>query len=79
MSGSGYKQRYGGGRRVKHHIPVYKGTRDDEREADLFEARARALAPVLGFCGYCGVDVDEVNGKLHGHDCSVQAERRRAR
>jgi hypothetical protein len=54
-------------------------TRDTVADLELEAERFRRLAPVLGFCGTCGVNVDEVNGKLHANDCSyLPAERRRA-
>ncbi len=50
-----------------------------ERDLELEAQRFRKLAPVFGWCGTCGVVVDEANGKLHGYDCSyLPAERRKA-
>lgn len=54
-------------------------SRDVEADLELEAKRFRELAPVLGFCGACGVSVDEANGKLHDKDCPyLPAERRRA-
>jgi hypothetical protein len=53
-------------------------TRDDLVDRDLEAAKFRRLAPVLGFCGACGVTVDEAAGRLHAHDCPyLPTERRR--
>jgi hypothetical protein len=57
-------------------VPVYSG-RDAEQTAADFARRAEALAPVLGFCGWCGEVVDEAAGKLHAPDCGVSESRRR--
>lgn len=64
--------------RRRDAVPVYRGT-EDEAHADRMTARAKALAPTLGYCGCCGVSVDEANGKLHDKWCAVDAERREAR
>lgn len=59
-------------------MPVYR-EREDEAHADAMAARAKTLAPRLGFCGSCGVSVDEDGGKLHDPQCpDVPEERRRA-
>lgn len=53
--------------------------RDVEADIELEAKRFRDLAPALGFCGACGISVDEANGKLHDKDCPyLPAERRRA-
>jgi hypothetical protein len=50
-----------------------------EAEAEREARHWQATAPKLGFCGHCGENVDEANGKLHAHDCPyLPAERRRA-
>ncbi len=54
-------------------------TRDTVVDFELEAKRFRALAPVLGWCGSCGVTVDEAAGALHANDCPyLPAERRRA-
>ncbi len=54
-------------------------SRDVDADLALEAERFRRLAPVLGFCGTCGVNVDEANGKLHANDCPyLPAERRTA-
>jgi len=62
--------------RRRDNIPVYAGPQD-EAHANAMEARARALAPVLGWCPNCGEHVDEAAGKLHDPWCIVEPERRR--
>lgn len=44
-------------------------TRDVETDMAQEAANFQRLAPVLGFCGSCGVTVDEARGRLHGFDC----------
>ena len=54
-------------------------TRDDVADLELEARNFQRLAPVLGFCGSCGVSVDEANGKLHDNQCPyLPAERRQA-
>ena len=54
-------------------------TRDVVADLELEAKQFQRLAPVLGFCGACGVSVDEAHGKLHASDCPyLPAERRRA-
>lgn len=57
-------------------VPVYRG-RDAEMDADDEAKRWQDLAPTFGWCGSCGVTVDEPNGKLHAHDCPYLPEERR--
>ncbi len=65
--------------RKRSPIPVYRGSAD-EAQAERMAQRARELAPVLGYCGSCGVIVDEAAGKLHTWDCpDVPPARRQVR
>jgi hypothetical protein len=50
-------------------VPVYS-SRSDEQDADAFEARAKRLAPAIGYCQWCGAFVDPTMGRLHGSDCA---------
>lgn len=60
-------------------VPVYRGS-EDEAQAARMAARAKALAPALGYCGSCGAYVNEALGKLHSWDCpDVEAERKASR
>ncbi len=74
----------GGGRPRAWRAGVLpKIARAGTREAQMTEedeARAwQRAAPVLGFCGACGVSVDEAKGVLHDKDCPhLPPERRRA-
>lgn len=52
-------------------------TRDDVADLELEAERFRKLAPTLGFCGACGVSVDEPNGKLHDAACPYLPPERR--
>lgn len=52
-------------------------TRDVEIDLEAEAKHWIATAPKLGFCGGCGVTVDETNGKLHGSDCPYLPEERR--
>lgn len=71
---SGYGKR---APRKRSPIPVYRGP-NDEAQADRMAARAKALAPVLGYCPSCGEHVDEASGKKHDPWCPDVTEERRA-
>jgi hypothetical protein len=61
--------------RKRSPIQVYKGPAA-EIDAEQFAAMAARLAPILGFCNYCGATVDEASGRLHAPDCAVPADRK---
>ncbi len=66
------------GRTWQKRRPV-TASREDVRDLELEAERFRRLAPVLGWCSACGVDVDEAGGKLHDVACPyLPAERRRS-
>lgn len=57
------------------HVPVLNGP-DDYADGDEMAKRAAAMAPTLGFCPYCGGDIDEANGKKHHPECAVTDDRK---
>lgn len=73
---------------MKHRRIQPRAVPADSREAQMVEEdearRWQQLAPRLGFCGACGVSVDEDNPdpekrRLHAHDCPyLPAERRKS-
>ncbi len=78
MSGFGKAVPRAWRRGMPRNVPT-SAARDAEADMALEAERFRRLAPVLGFCGTCGVNVDEANGKLHASDCAyLPAERRKA-
>lgn len=77
---SGYQKRAPRARLVGASFRSRGPTRDDIADIALEASRFQRLAPVLGWCGACGVNVDEVHGKLHAFDCPhLPVERRAAK